>query len=142
MVKERITYTDYNGNERTEDFYFDLSEAELAEWQYSHDGGLREYLRKIVDADDQKQIIGYFKEILLKSYGIKSDDGRSFLKTDDIRLRFESSPAYSQIFMKLANDEAKAGAFINGIMPKDLDKKYGTGENTAVTQMPQITPVN
>ena len=119
MLKKTITYTDYNGTERTEDFYFNLSKAEITEMELSMEGGMRAYIQKIIAAKSQLALVTLFKEIVMKAYGKKSTDGRLFMKNDAIRAEFEAHPAYSMIYMDLVTDEAKASAFVNGIMPAD-----------------------
>lgn len=122
MLKKTVTYTDYNGVERTEDFYFNLSKAEVAEMELSVDGGLSQMLENIVKSKDNKQIISIFKNIVLKSYGEKSMDGKRFIKSDEIREAFAQTEAYSEIFMELALNEQAAAEFVNGILPANLDK--------------------
>lgn len=118
MYKKTLTYTDYDGNERTEDFYFNFSKAEIAEMQLSEDGGLAAKIEKIVNAKDNKAIIAMFKDIVLKAYGVKSQDGRRFIKTTEVKEEFTQTEAYSEIFMELAFDADAAAEFINGITPK------------------------
>lgn len=122
MLKKTISYEDFDGNQRTEDHYFNLTEAEITEMEMSLNGGLSQLLDKIIKESDQKQIIEYFKKIILMSYGKKSLDGRQFIKNDQIREEFVSTPAYSNLFMELATDEDAAAAFINGIVPKKAFK--------------------
>lgn len=122
MLKKTVTYTDYNGVERTEDFYFNLSKAEVTEMELSVDGGLSQTLENIVKSKDNKQIISIFKNIVLKSYGEKSLDGKRFIKSDEIREAFAQTEAYSEIFIELALNEQAAAEFINGILPANLDK--------------------
>ena len=119
MLKKTITYTDYDGTERTEDFYFNLSRAEITEMELSMEGGMRAYIQKIIAAKSQLALVTLFKEIVMKAYGKKSADGRLFMKNDAIRAEFEAHPAYSMIYMDLVTDEAKASAFVNGIIPAD-----------------------
>lgn len=121
MLKKTVTYVDYNGVERTEDFYFNLSKAEITEMELSVDGGLSQMLQTIVDSKDNKQIVAMFKEIVLKSYGEKSPDGRRFIKNKELSDAFSQTEAYSEIFMELALDEKAAADFINGIMPANLN---------------------
>lgn len=123
MFKKTITYEDYNGIERTEDFYFHLSKAELAEMELSRNGGMKEYLEKIIAAKDNEQIIKLFKGLVFKAYGEKSEDGRRFIKSEEISRAFSQTEAYSDLFMELATDTDSAIAFVNGIMPKGLDKE-------------------
>ena len=120
MLKKTITYTDYNGMERTEDFYFNLSKAELTEMQLSVEGGMQGYIKMITAAKSQLELVKLFKEILMKAYGKKSADGRLFVKNDAIREEFEAHPAYSMIYMELVTDEAKASEFINALIPADV----------------------
>lgn len=127
MIKKTVTYTDYNGVERTENYYFNLSKAEVMEMEMSTDGGMAESIQKIVDAKDAPAIIRIFKDLVLKAYGVKSDDGRRFMKTKPDGSRyaddFKETEAYSQIFMELATDEDAAAKFVNGIVPADLAQK-------------------
>lgn len=122
MLKKTITYNDYNGNERTEDFYFNLSKAEALEMEMSTTGGLSEMVRKIVAAQDTPALIKIFKEILLKAYGEKSPDGKHFVKSDEIATSFSQTEAYSQLFMELATNADAAAKFVNGITPADSSK--------------------
>ena len=118
MYKKTIKYVDYNGEERTEDFYFNFSKAELVELEYGVDGGMRQKIQNIVAAKSQPEIIKMFKDIVLASYGKKSDDGKRFIKSKELREEFSQTEAYSEFFMELATD-AKAGAdFVNGILPQ------------------------
>ena len=122
MLKETITYVDYNGNERTEDFYFNLTKAEIMEMEMSINGGLAEMIQRIVAAQDSPAIIKIFKDLVLKAYGQKSLDGKRFIKKDELTEEFSQTEAYSQLFMKLATDADAAAKFVNGIMPADVNK--------------------
>lgn len=121
MLKKTITYTDYNGNSRTEDFYFNLTKAEVIEMETSIRGGLSEMIRNIVQTQDVPAIIKIFKELLLKSYGEKAPDGKQFVKSDAISIAFSQTEAYSQLFMELATDADAAAKFVNGIIPSDIE---------------------
>ena len=127
MIKKTVTYTDYNGVERTENFYFNLSKAEVMEMEMSTEGGMAESIQKVVDAKDAPAIIRVFKDLVLKAYGVKSDDGRRFMKTKPDGTRyaddFKETEAYSQIFMELATDADEAAKCVNGIVPADLAQK-------------------
>lgn len=125
MLKKTITYTDYNGVERTEDFYFNLTKAEILEMELGTVGGLVNTIQGIINAKDQPALTKYFKELVLKSYGEKSADGRRFIKNDEVREAFSQTEAYSIIFMELAVDDNAAAAFVNGIVPKDLAEAAG-----------------
>lgn len=120
MLKKTITYRDYNDVERTEDFYFNLSKAELLEMELGTSGGLAEMIRKIVAAQDSPSIIKVFKELVLKAYGEKSSDGKRFIKSPELSEAFSQTEAYSQLFMELATDEKQAAAFVNGIVPSEM----------------------
>lgn len=123
MLKKTVTYVDFDGNERTEDLYFNLSKAELMEMQFNEAGGLETKLKTIMSKLDGKEMIQTFKELILNSYGEKSPDGKRFIKNKEIRDSFEQTEAYSQIFMELVLDPDKMGAFIRDIMPKDLSEQ-------------------
>lgn len=123
MLKKTIKYTDFNGVERTEDFYFNLSKAELMEMEMSTSGGLTEMVKRIINTQDTPSILRIFKKIILKAYGVKSDDGKRFIKNEDLAKEFEQTEAYSELFMELLQDEKKAADFINGLLPKDLAKQ-------------------
>lgn len=120
MLKKTVTYVDYNGVERTEDFYFNLSKAEITEMELSVEGGLSKMLEDVVNSKDNKQIISVFKEIILKAYGEKSADGRRFVKSKELSEEFAQTEAYSELFIELALDEKAAADFINGIMPANM----------------------
>ena len=123
MLKKTITYTDYNGSERTEDFYFNLTQAEITEMELSTTGGLAEMIQKIVAAQDAPSIIKVFKELILRAYGEKSPDGKRFIKSEEISTAFSQTEAYSILFMELATDAKAAGDFVNGIVPSEMSKK-------------------
>lgn len=119
MYKKKITYENFDGEEVTETFYFNLTKAEIAEMDINNNG-LSDYIQKIIDAKSKKELISLFKELLIRSYGIKSEDGREFRKNAAIKERFVSTQAYSDLFMELATNEEEAKKFIEGIMPKGL----------------------
>lgn len=120
MLKKTITYTDYNDVERTEDFYFNLTKAEVMQMEMSVNGGLTEMIQKIVAEQNAPAILNIFKDLVLKAYGQKSLDGKRFMKSDEIKKEFEETEAYSIIFMELATDADAAAKFINGIVPADM----------------------
>ena len=122
MLKITETYEDFNGLQRTEDFYFNLTEADLMEMELSTSGGLAETIQRIVAAQDGPAIIKIFKDLVLRAYGVKSADGRLHIKNDQVREEFAQTLAYSNIFMRLATDADEAAKFVNGIMPKNANK--------------------
>lgn len=123
MLKKTITYTDYNGAERTEDFYFNLTKAEVLEMEMSVSGGLAEMITRIVAAQDQPTIMKIFKDLVLKAYGEKSPDGKRFIKSDELATAFSQTEAYSQLYVELATNADEAAKFVNGIIPADMSKK-------------------
>ena len=122
MLKKTITYVDYNGAERTEDFYFNLSKAEVMEMEMSTSGGLAEMIKKIVAAQDAPAIIKIFKDLILKAYGEKSPDGKRFIKSEEIATSFSQTEAYSQLFMEWATNADEAAKVVNGIIPATSEK--------------------
>lgn len=129
MLKHTITYKDYDGNERTEDLYFNLSKAELTELELSEVGGYDKFLERIVAAQDSKQIYSIFKEIVLSAYGEKSLDGKHFIKKKTVdgnvvRLRdeFEQTEAFSEFMMYLLEDENAAADFANKVVPAEISE--------------------
>lgn len=125
MLKKSITFMDYNDVERTMDFYFNLSKAEVAEMELSVSGGLVSMLNRIVQSQDNKAIVEIFKEIILKSYGEKSADGLRFVKSQELRDAFSQTEAYSILFIELATDSKAATDFINSIIPTPLPDAKG-----------------
>ena len=122
MLKKTVTYIDFDGNERTEDFFFNLTEQEIAEMELSTEGGLGNSINKAVAAKSQVELIELFKKLILAAYGVKSADGRRFVKNDAVREDFMSTQAFSDIYMELVQDADKASAFFNGIVPKEKNK--------------------
>ena len=117
MLKKTITYIDYEGTERTEDFYFNLTKAEVNEMEMSTEGGWLKSLEKIVAAKNGKKIMEEFKSLILKSYGEKSPDGRRFIKNQDVVDAFAQTEAYSDLFIELCSNPDAAAAFVTGIIP-------------------------
>lgn len=120
MIKKTITYTDYDGTSRTEEHYFNLSKAEILNLQFEEVGGFDKMLTKIVQEHDVVKLIKLFNQIIKVSYGVKSPDGKRFMKSEEIWKEFEETEAYSQLYMELIQDSKKAADFINGILPADL----------------------
>lgn len=120
MIKKVIKYTDYNGVDREEPFWFNLSKSELSRMALMQDGDMAEKIREMVKAKDTKAIMQIFEDIISKSYGIKSDDGKRFMKSEEISRSFVESPAYDELYFELIQDGEKMAAFINALLPKDL----------------------
>lgn len=123
MLVKTITYKDFNGEERTEDFYFNLTEAELTEMSLSVNGGLDAYIKRIIAAQDTAELIKLFKELIQKAYGEKSLDGKRFIKNPELLEAFMQTNAYSDFFMELAKDSKAASDFVNGIIPANLEEE-------------------
>ena len=120
MLKKTITYTDYKGTERKDDFYFNLSKAEVMEMEMSTSGGLAQMINKIIETQDSPAIIKIFKDLILKAYGEKSPDGKRFIKSPELSEAFAQTEAYSNLFMELATDADAAAKFVNGITPVEI----------------------
>lgn len=121
MLVKNITFTDFNGIERTEEFRFNISKSELAEMEFSVDGGLENFIKKITQKIDAPEIMAMFKKIILMAYGEKSDDGRRFIKSEELSIAFSQTPAYDELFIELMSDSEKAANFINEVLP-DIPK--------------------
>jgi len=119
MLKKPITYTDYDGNQRTEDHFFNLNKFELLELDAKYPGGMIKTLERVVKEEDNAKIIEIIKDMIVKSYGEKSDDGKRFVKDEKVLANFMQTEAFSELFIELCQDSEKAAAFFNGIMPKD-----------------------
>ena len=123
MLKKKIKYQDLDGNDLVEDFYFNLTKAELAEMELTTKGGFAESLQAIIDTEDGQLIIDTFKDIIRKSFGVRSEDGKRFMKNPKYFEEFSETDAYSVLFMQLVTDAAASSAFIRGIVPQDLSEK-------------------
>lgn len=122
MLKKTITYLDYNGIERKEDHYFNISKAELLLMETSVVGGMKQRLEKIIMSKDTVAIMETFKDLIHRSYGVKSDDGKRFIKSEELATEFEQTEAYSELIMGMLSNPNEAAAFIQGILPKGLVK--------------------
>lgn len=121
MIKKTVNYVDFNGEERVEDCYFNLTKAEVTELELSVEGGYAKLLEDVVASGDTANIIRVFKELVLKAYGIKSEDGRRFMKTKELTTEFLQTEAFSEVFMELATNAESAKAFVNGVMPANIN---------------------
>ena len=130
MLKKTISYTDYNGIERKEDFYFNFTKAELTEMNLSVKGGFQAMIQKIIDTQDVPEIAKIFKDMIYKAYGEKSPDGRRFIKSPELSEAFAQTEAYSELYMELATNSKAAADFVNGIIPAGLvDQAENKEEN-------------
>lgn len=131
MHKREITYTDYNGEEVTDTFYFNLTKSELVELEVNYEAGLESTIKKIIETKDNKALIEQFKRIILLAYGVKSDDGKRFIKNDATREEFSQTAAYDSLFMELATNDSSAATFVTSILPRDM---------TPVSDKPVLPP--
>lgn len=123
MLKKTIKYEDYNGNQREEDFYFNLNKTELIEMANSKSGGLDVLMERLVKQQNVKEILSIVKEIILKAYGEKSDDGKVLMKSEDISHKFECTEAFNVLFVELVENSDEALKFINALLPEDVRNK-------------------
>lgn len=119
MLKLNRTYTDFSGNQRTEDFFFNLTKAECLEMELSTEGGMEQMMRRIIAAQDMPTIAATFKKIILSAYGEKSPDGRRFIKSKELSDAFSQTNAYSDLYWELSTDADAAAKFVNGIIPTE-----------------------
>lgn len=120
MFKKTVTYKDYNNVERTETYHFHFSEAEILDMEMSVEGGFAERIQKIIDANDQTKLMKVIKQFVIDAYGVKSEDGKRFIKNDTVKAEFLESPAYSKIWMELVTNDRLAADFINEVIPADM----------------------
>lgn len=120
MLKREITYEDFEGNEITEVFYFNISKPELVELEVEKKEGFDAWIKQIIEAEDNKTLVGVFKKIVLMAYGQKSEDGKRFIKSDQMAEEFSQTNAYSELFMELATNEGAAAEFLIATLPKDM----------------------
>ena len=120
MIKKTVTYTDYNGEKRTETFYFHYSEAEILDMEMSEEGSFAERIQRIIDAKDKTALMKLVKKFVIDAYGVKSEDGKRFMKNDDVKAAFLECPAYSDIFMDTVTDDELAAEFVNGVIPSSM----------------------
>ena len=123
MYIRTMTYTDYDGNERTETFYFNMSKAECLDMQLIAEGGLENYIQSIIDERDNAKLVEFFKDVILKSVGKKSPDGRRFIKSEEYTREFSQTEAYSDLYVELATNTEEAIKFFNNIIPKVEEPK-------------------
>jgi hypothetical protein len=138
VLKKTITYTDFNDEEVSEDFFFHLSQAELIELEVSRTGGFIESLQRIIDAEDNASLVAEFQNIILKSYGQRSVDGKRFVKNEAVIEEFKSTAAYSALFMELVTNTDAAAEFVNGIIPKGMAEE--AAKVTALAAAPEPEP--
>lgn len=122
MLKKTINFVDYDGNQRSEEFYFNLNKAEILQMELSEVGGLEQMINKVVAEQNTKKLIEIFKDLILKSYGVKSPDGKRFVKSEELSNEFSQTEAFVDLFMELAMDAKAASEFVNGVIPQSIEK--------------------
>ena len=133
MIKKTVTYTDYNGEQRTETFYFHYTEAEILDMEMSEEGSFADRIQRIIDAKDKTALMKLIKKFVIDAYGVKSEDGKRFMKNDELKTAFLECPAYSDIFMEMVTNDEIAAEFVNGVIPstmKDRVAKPSNGKST------------
>lgn len=130
MLRKEVEYKDFDGNDRKDVLWFHLNEVEITEMDLETSGGLVKYMESIIDKNDVNQLITIFKDLLIRSYGERSMDGKHFYKDDKIRNEFVSSAAYPVLYMEMVSDADKAVEFINGIVPSNIREQMAKIENT------------
>ena len=129
MLKKTINYNNDNGEQKTKECYFNLSKAEIAEMELEIPGGMAANLKQITEAKDTPSLVKIFKNLILRSYGVKSSEGERFIKNQQVSEAFEQSEASYELFMELATNADSAAEFVNGIIPADLANKVKELEN-------------
>ena len=134
MIKKTMTYTDYEGNERTEDFWFNLTKAEAAELEFSESGGVAKMIERIVQDQNAKRILEVFKDLICRSYGMKSPDGKRFIKSREQTEAFLQTEAYSDLFVEFMNNADEFSAFFAGVL--NVHNEVAAKNDTAPVLMP------
>lgn len=139
MLKREINYEDYNGNQVTGIFYFNISQVELIKLEVEYEQGFGAMIQNVIDTNDKKTLIKQFQDIVLLAYGQKSEDGKRFIKSDKLREEFSQTAAYNVLFMELATDDGAAATFIKGVIPKNMTAEF---DKAVKTSPPAPTPIN
>lgn len=140
MLIRPITYTDFNDEEVTETFYFNISKSEIVDLEVGYEDGLENFVRRIVRTDDKKALLGEFKKIILLSYGERSSDGKRFVKSAELRESFSQTAAYDALFMELITDEDKLVTFIKAVLPKDMSAELEKMVSSQTIELPDLPP--
>lgn len=140
MLKREITYEDFNGDTVTEVFYFNISKPELVELEVEYERGFSGMIEKIIEEKNSKELVKRFKEIVLMAYGKKSDDGKRFIKSEELREEFSQTAAYSELFMELATNDEAAATFLRGILPRDVAEAVDKAADQDKPTLPPSPP--
>lgn len=131
MLKKEVNYTDFDGNEVKDVLWFHLNEIEIKEMDKDISGGLIKYMEKIIDTDNADALIDIFKDLMIRSYGIKTPDGKHFYKNDEIKNDFIHSAVFPKLYMEFITNTNAAVDFINGIVPADIRNKMAEMESSS-----------
>lgn len=123
MLKKRIKFEDFNGEEREEDFYFNLTKTELVKWELGTTGGLQSLIRKIVDTKDSGALLKIFDDIIGMAYGVRSDDGKRFIKSKELTDEFRQTNAYDEMFIEFMQNPDNYNEFLKAIIPAEVSKE-------------------
>lgn len=147
MLKREIKFEDFNGNQTSEICYFNLSKPEIIMLEASHETGFGNFLQRLLESNNNAQLVQQFREIILMAYGEKSEDGKHFLKSEERKNLFSQSAAYEELFMELASDPDILMEFIKGVFPKDIVVQIDQAQvdemkaqHQALTAVPQPNP--
>lgn len=150
MIKKTVTFTNYNDQEVTKSYYFNIDKLEAAELELEY-GDLIETVEELLESSDGKKVYGIFKEIILNAVGQKSADGNSFIKNQQIRDEFAGSPALGEIIMDMFKNPEAAGPFLEGMLPASMlaearaqeerEKLEALVNASGTGDVPTLTPV-
>lgn len=141
MYIKEIKFTNFNDEEITRKYYFNLSKSDITTWNLEKNGGFLGRLERILNTQDGAEMAVFIEELLSKSYGEKSDDGLRFMKKTDsgasLYDQFKETNAYDVLYMELTTNEKAAADFINGVIPKEMRKQVEEAQaNGSVTALP------
>lgn len=135
MIKKTVSYDGFDGETVTEDLYFHFNKAELMELEVETERGFSKKLQAVAEAKDVREVLAVFKDIVVRAYGVRSEDGKRFIKTERAREEFDGSEAYSEVLFDLLSDPASAARFVGGLMPSDLLEKAKVESNLDIEKM-------
>lgn len=138
MLKKTINYTDFNDVNQSEDLYFNLTKTELTEMQIDSNGTLSDSIQAIVESKDGKAILNEFKRIIRSAYGVKSEDGKRFIKSEQLSDEFLQTAAYDVLFLELVTDADAAVTFLKGLVPADLAANMAASVEAAEKQRVEV----
>lgn len=123
MFKHSVEYVDFNGSDRKEDLYFHLSLPEVTRLEAEIGMGLEDYIKGLTTNQELNTLLAFLERMLLSSYGQKTSDGKSFIKSQVIREAFEYSQAYAEIFEQVLSNPDLARKFGENVADNGKSKK-------------------